>query len=139
MSEPKNILVADDSENDFFLIKGGFRKAGLHHKFFHVADGKKAFAYLNGEDGYSDRATWPFPHLLLLDIKMPGVDGFDLLRLLCERPDIKVPFIAMLSGSIVPEDARTATDLGAAAYYVKPHDTAELETLARAINERFFI
>jgi CheY-like chemotaxis protein len=136
-SPGRNILVADDCDDDFFLLKAAFQKAGLNHRLQHVANGQLALAYLKGEVPYADRKLWPFPDLVVLDIKMPVMSGFEVLKELREQPDFKGPVIVMLSGSVVAEDASKAMELGAAHYFTKPMDFNELTKMARTIDSQW--
>src|SRR5436309_14494688 len=74
------VLAVEDSSDDYLLIKRGFRKMERIRLVGQVADGEEAMAYLKGEGKYANRQEFPFPDLLLLDLKMPGVDGFVFLR-----------------------------------------------------------
>src|SRR6267154_114381 len=116
MSASKIVLVADDSENDFFLLQTAFKFAGLPHLLIPVSNGQMVVAYLQGEKPFSDRTIWPLPDILILDVKMPILGGFDVLRFLRQHPDLKAPAAVMLSGSILKDDQRQAASLGAAAY-----------------------
>jgi len=137
MSASKTVLVADDSENDFFLLHTAFKIAGLPHLLIPVSNGQVVLAYLKGEDPFSDRANWPFPDILILDVKMPSLDGFDVLRFLREHPGLKAPAAIVLSGSILEDDQRQAASLGAAAYYKKPVGRSEFVALAKEIDQRW--
>src|SRR5689334_13298827 len=86
MNNSKVILVADDDENDVVFLRRAFAKSGLLHTIIHVSDGHKAIEYLLGEGIYADRKSNPFPDLLLLDVKMPKTDGFDVLATLQALP-----------------------------------------------------
>jgi len=137
MANPKNVLVADDSGDDFVLIRQAFRRAGLPHKLDQVLDGEQALAYLMGEPPFSDRKQFPFPDLMLLDVMMPRATGFDVLSFLRERPDVPVPLIVILSGSVLPEDSKKALELGAKEYFTKPREIKGFTELARTIDERW--
>jgi CheY-like chemotaxis protein len=137
MASQKLILVADDSSDDFLLIQAAFRKAGLPHELYHVIDGDQALAYLRREAPFEDAERFPFPDLMLLDLMMPRMSGFDVLALLRERPDLRIPVIVMLSGSILPEDAQKALKLGAVDYFSKPTTLAALVELASTFHRRW--
>jgi len=137
MAKEKQVLVAEDSEDDFTLLRIAFQKAGLAHHLSHVRNGEEAIRYITGESPFSDRAAYPFPELLLLDIMMPGTNGFDVLTFLRGHDAFKVPVILMLSGSVVPEDAKKAIDLGATAYFSKPTEFTELIGLVKTIDHHW--
>jgi DNA-binding response OmpR family regulator len=136
MAEQKSVLVADDSHNDFLVFQLACRKAGWPHKLFRVHDGEEALAYLKGDPPFADRELWPFPDIVVLDAKMPKMNGFELLMSLRERADILVP-IVMLSGSIVSEDKSRALRLGAADYLTKPAETSEMVALVQSLEQRW--
>jgi CheY-like chemotaxis protein len=136
MSNAKVILVADDDENDVFFLRRAFAKSGLVHTIIHVSDGQKAIEYLLGEGIYADRRANPFPDLLLLDLKMPRTDGFDVLATLRSLPGLDLP-IVVFSTSALLVDVQMAKKLGALDYVVKPADQDEMLKLALAIHERW--
>ena len=132
-----HILIADDSDDDFLLLKAAFRKAGLTHKLIHVHDGEQTMMYLQGTKPFHDRNTFPFPDLLMLDIKMPHGNGFEVLEELRKRPEIRLP-VVMFSASSAQQDVQMAMELGAADYFVKPLSLQAMAELAATLNERWF-
>jgi CheY-like chemotaxis protein len=136
MSNPKIILVADDDENDVFFLRRAFAKSGLLHTIIHVSDGQKAVQYLLGEGIYADRKGNPFPDLLLLDLKMPGTDGFDVLAMVRSLPQLDLP-IVVFSTSALMVDIQTAKKLGALDYMAKPVDQDEMIKVALTLHERW--
>src|SRR6266853_2130938 len=135
ISNARHVLVADDDENDVLLLRFAFQKAGLSHTLIDVRDGQEAINYLSGKTSQNgDHAKLK---LFLLDLKMPFVDGFDVLRWLqaCPEP-ISLP-VVMLSSSALNEDKNKAKDLGARDYLAKPTDMRELTKLAHALHERW--
>jgi len=136
MSEPKIILVADDDENDVFFLRRAFAKTGLLHTIIHVSDGQKCIEYLLGEGRYADRQANPFPDLLLLDLKMPKTDGFDVLATLQTLPQVDLPVI-VLSTSALMVDIQMAKKLGARDYVVKPVDQDEMVKVVMHFHERW--
>ena len=112
------ILVAEDSEMDAFVLRKAFSMAGLPHKLVFVNDGGQAIDYLKGMPPYSDRERFPAPDLLLLDLKMPKVDGFQVLRWMQFLGLDNIP-VVVLSGSNLDSDKDEAMRLGANEYHVK--------------------
>jgi CheY-like chemotaxis protein len=114
------ILLAEDDPNDTLLISRAFQKAGLGNVLKCVNDGEQAVEYLQGENEYADRARFPLPFLLLLDLKMPGTDGFEVLRWIRAQPDFKRLLVVVLTSSNLQADVDRAYELGANSYLVKP-------------------
>lgn len=136
MSNAKVILVADDDANDVFFLRRAFTKSGFLHTIIHVSDGQKAIDYLLGSGAYADRNANPFPDLLLLDLKMPKTDGFEVLATLQSVTAIQLPVI-VLSTSALPVDVQSAKKLGAAEYLVKPVDHDEMMKVVLNLHERW--
>ncbi len=121
-----HILQVEDEPGDVLEPRRAIEKARPGCHFHWVRNGDQAIDYLSGAGAYADRSTHPFPCLVLLDLSLPGVDGFDLLAWVAAHPQWRsLPFI-VLSGSNNPEDERHALKLGALAYYVKRPDDYSL-------------
>src|SRR5438045_4400755 len=120
MAARKAILVADDSEEDIFILQRAFIKAGIDVRISSVKDGQEAVDYLAGEGEFKDRTAHPLPRLMLLDLKMPKMDGFDVLRWLEKHPKLKRLPVTVLTSSDEDKDVDRAYDLGANSYVVKP-------------------
>src|SRR4051812_1826794 len=78
-SDGRTVLLVEDTEDDVFFMKDTMKRAGLLNPLQVVGDGRKAIDYLNGNGGYSDRKRFPFPCLVLLDLKLPEYSGFEVL------------------------------------------------------------
>ena len=127
------ILVADDDANDIFLLQRAFREAEIHNPLHAVADGQEAIDYLSGAGKYSDRSQFPWPALVILDLKMPRKTGLEVLEWLrSERGLCCLPTI-MHSTSAHPADVERAYRLGANAFVVKPSSLSDRADLARMI------
>ncbi len=116
------VLIVEDDQNDAFFIKRAFELSGVSHKphiCWNIADAKH---YLKGTGGYTDRHQFPVPNMMVLDIKMPGGTGFDLLVWIRDHPDVRIIPTLMMSSSSRPEDVKLAYCLGANAYMCKPID-----------------
>jgi len=136
-SPPNIILLAEDDENDVILIKQALKSVSQQHKIRHVHNGEECIEYLAGDVPYNDRETFPFPSFLLLDLKMPRQDGFDVLRWLQAHPELSLPVI-VLTGSGLPRDKTQSLELGAREFHSKPTAFEETVALAAAICERWF-
>src|SRR5690349_8161125 len=103
MNDGTTILLAEDREDDIILVQKAFEKGGIHNPLFVVRDGQDAIDYLSGVFPFSDRDRFPNPGLLLLDLKMPRVDGFEVLRWLKTQPNLAPLRVVVLTSS---EDIR---------------------------------
>lgn len=133
MVETPVILVAEDDPNDIFFLRRAFQKAGIKCQIQDVGNGQEAIFYLQGAAPYGNRANYPLPQLLLLDLKMPLMNGFDVLEWLRNRPELAQLPALVLSSSGHEEDVRRARLLGARDYLVKPNDLSQLAQLARDV------
>jgi CheY-like chemotaxis protein len=131
------VLIAEDDPNDVFLLKRAFEKAGVNNPVVVARNGQEAIDYLNGSGKFIDRTVHPLPGLMFLDLKMPLVDGFDVLAWLHTRPmDSKVP-VVVLSSSNQERDIKQARQMGADDYRVKPQQFEELLEMVREIHDRW--
>ena len=89
MPENSVILLVEDRDDDVVLIRKAFEKAGLTNPFHVAHDGEEAIAYLSGEGKFSNRVEFPLPWLILLDLKMPKVNGFEVLQWIRSQPRAK--------------------------------------------------
>lgn len=135
MNYNQTILLVDDSPNDLFLMRRVFKKVEFDCPLQEVHDGEEAIAYLNGDGEYGDRARFPLPAVMLLDLNMPMKDGFDVLEWVRTKADLKRLSVIVLSASERPEDIERAFDLGAHSYLVKPRTLEELTKMVRCLRE----
>ena len=131
------VLVIDDNENDLALIVRAFERGGLKNSVQVAKGGASGLAYLNGEPPYHDRAKHPQPVLVLLDISMPGLDGFEVLKWIRRQPSFAHLPVVMLTASEEISAVNKAYQLWATSFLVKPLDfwnAAELmESLQRMV------
>jgi CheY-like chemotaxis protein len=134
---PVAILLVDDDPNDMLLVQRALKKAGLSYPLIHRRDGEEAIDYLSGKPPYSDRAKHPLPTLILLDIKMPKLNGFDVLSWMQRQPTLaKIP-VVIFTASAREEDQSQAQKLGAVGYRAKPVDFGELVDIIRDVDARW--
>jgi CheY-like chemotaxis protein len=127
------ILVAEDNADDVFLLNRALKKARVANPVRFVSDGEEVMAYLRGEGKFADRAEHPFPGLLLLDIKMPRLDGLETLALIRSDPRYKRLVVILLTSSNREQDINEAFDLQANSYLVKPARPEEMVGLLEQI------
>ena len=132
------ILYVEDDESDLTVLQHAFRLAHVEIPLSHVSDGQAAVEYLTGHGIYHDRARFPFPNLLLVDVKMPRMGGLELLQWVRVRPEFAGLVIIMFSSSDHDRDIRRACELGANSYVVKPHGLQAGVRLARALENWWF-
>jgi len=128
------ILIAEDDDNDVFFVERAFKQLQVQNPRRRVKDGEDAIAYLSGDGEFSDRQQHPLPCFLLLDLKMPRKNGFDVLGWVRQQPGLKRLPIAVLTSSREVPDINHAYDLGANTYLVKPVKFEELVETIKALN-----
>jgi CheY-like chemotaxis protein len=127
------ILVAENDSSDERLLKWAITNAGIPAPVFFVHDGAEAMDYLLGIPPYHDRAKYPFPRLLIVNLKMPRVDGFELLSWLQKLPGLDKLAVAVMSGPSWQQDFERARALGANLYLNKWLDFSELVQAIKAL------
>jgi CheY-like chemotaxis protein len=130
-----HILIGEDNEDDVFIMREAFRKAGAKHVFHVVCDGAEIVNYLKGEAAYGDRKQHPFPDILLLDLNMPRMNGFEVLEWLRHDDRCGRLMVHVLTASSRESDVERAYKMGANGYILKPARLDELVALASAIEQ----
>lgn len=121
------VLIAEDDENDAFLIQRAFSKSGFTRMPHICRDGLETIAYLEGKAEFADRQRFPFPRVLVTDLKMPRFNGFELLQWAREHPEFLIIPTIVMSSSDDPSDVKYAYCLGANAYLTKPSSAREMQ------------
>ena len=127
------ILLAEDDENDIFLLQRAVRDAAIRHPLVIARDGQEAVDFLEGAGQFADRARFSLPCLILLDIKMPRKTGLDVLEWLAGREKLRMLPVIMFSSSPRAEDVAQAYRMGANAFIVKPSSLERRAELFRVI------
>jgi len=132
--DPYTILLVEDDLNDIFLVKRAFKMARIENPLQVVTDGQEAIGYLRGEGKYENRQTYPLPKLIVMDIKMPRLTGFEVLEWVKGNNKTlrRIPTV-IVSSSDNPADINRAYELGANAYMVKPMEFRAVEHLFESI------
>ena len=127
------VLLVEDDVNDVFLIRRALAKAGITTALRVVGDPADAILYLKGEGQFTDRGQFPVPALMLLDLKLEGGTGFDVLRWVRQMSGIRRLPVIVLTSSSADRDINLAYDLGANSYVVKPLTFPNLVDLVRMV------
>ena len=122
MARSLNILLVEDNPDDAFLVSTAVERTLAGIRVLLVQNGQEAIRYLDGQSPYDDRSRHPFPDLVLLDLKMPVVNGFEVLDWIRSQPGLRRLPVIVLTGSLLPEDTQKAYEAGANSYLIKPLD-----------------
>lgn len=126
-------LLVDDNDDDIRLVHRAFTKARVTNPLQIVRSGEEAIQYLVGKEKYANRREYPLPGLVLLDIKMPGLDGLDVLQWIRQQPDLGEIGVIMLTSSDDMRDVNRAYELGADSFLVKPLDFERFAEISQAL------
>jgi CheY-like chemotaxis protein len=131
---PPTVLLVDDglAERKLFAMAG--KKAGVSYALQEAGDGAEAITYLLGEGVYANRVAHPFPALVMLDLNMPGMSGFEVLEWIRNQPSARDLPVIMWTSSTSEADIAQASALGANSYLVKPLSLAALVDMVRTID-----
>jgi CheY-like chemotaxis protein len=133
----KNILLADDSADDVFLIRSAFKKGGFADPIYVVSDGEQVLQYLRGQGPYANRQQHPVPHLLLLDLNMPRLNGFEVLSWIRGRQEWMCLPVIVLTTSFYGPEIKRAYDLGANSFITKPPEFSHLVASLKEVGEHW--
>jgi len=139
MLQNATVLLAEDDPDDVLLTQIAFEKARLLNPLQVVRDGEEAIAYLRGEGRYANRRNYPMPILLLLDLKMPKVSGFQVLEWLRHKPALQHLSVAIMTSSDHDPHIARAYELGADSYLIKPPDAEALLALVQRLHAYWLI
>lgn len=129
----KPILLVEDDENDVFFLTKALAKAGVKNPLHVVHDGREAIDYIEGKGRFADRAAYPMPYLMLVDLKLPQVKGLDVVKRVREVVSRSV-IVVVLSSSRDTRDVTEAYRCGANSYLSKPSNFDGLLELVRALD-----
>jgi len=135
MAEHAVILLAEDEEDYVLLIQRAFAQAKIPNPLHVVWNGQEAISYLKGDGKYSNREEYPLPDLLLLDLRMPRVNGLEVLQWIRAQPGLAPLRVLVLTSSDQIRDVNEAYKLGANSFLVKPMDFQDFAQLSRLIQE----
>ena len=122
MDEMPLVLVVEDDQDHATLIRAAFKSQDVRFPFRVFGDGQEAIDYLCGEPPFEDRTRNPLPAVIILDLQLPRVSGFEVLEWVQGRPQLRDIPVLVFTSSTNPEDEERAYSLGAQAYCQKPKD-----------------
>jgi CheY-like chemotaxis protein len=134
----RTILLVEDETPDAMLLLRGFQKADVLNPVVHLTNGDEALAYLAGIREYGNRTQYPLPALILLDLKLPGMTGIQLLQWMRVQGEIRRIPVVVLTNDDNPDTIDAAYDLGANSYLVKPGNSADIGRMVQAI-QRYWV
>jgi CheY-like chemotaxis protein len=132
--EAFTVLMAEDDEHDIVAVKRAWKKHHISNPLYVVNDGEECLDFLHRRGKYSEPGTAPRPGILLLDIKMPKMDGLAVLKQIREDGHLHRLPVIILTTSTAEEDRLRSYDLGVNAYIVKPVGFANFSEAVRTIN-----
>lgn len=127
--EPIVILLVEDDEAHAEIVRRNFETCRMANRLVHVTDGQAALDYLYRRNGYADPLASPRPGVVLLDLRLPKVDGMDVLKTVKADPDLGLIPVVILTTSKAEADMVQAYGLRANSYLVKPVDFAHFTQL----------
>lgn len=120
MNESNTILLVEDDRDDVFIFGRALKSARIGNPLVVVRSGQEAVDYLSHEGAYTDREKYPAPFVIFLDLKLPYLDGFEVLTWIRHQPALHAIPVVVLTGSDETRDHQKAYALGARSYLVKP-------------------
>ncbi|MGM0510303.1 MAG: response regulator [Thermoplasmatota archaeon] len=128
------MLLVEDDPNDVLLLKHAFEKLEVSLDLETFAKGEEALSFLKEADGFSEDDDH-FPYIIILDLKLPGKSGFDVLKWIREQDDLQHVPVIILSSSAHKKDILKSYRLGANSYLVKPVNHDDLIGMVRTIKD----
>jgi CheY-like chemotaxis protein len=121
------VLIAEDNDNDVVMLRRAFRQLGHTGPVQFVRDGEEAIAYLAGGGVFARRREFPLPDFILLDLKMPRKNGFEVLQWIRTQPNLAQVRTVVLTTSDALNEVTRAYELGAASFLTKPLNFTEFK------------
>ncbi len=133
----RTVLYVEDEEDDVLFMRRAFKRAGLEQGLLAVRDGQEAIAYLAGEGAYGDRGQHPVPSMVLLDLNLPLVSGFEVLKWVRQNCQLHSLPVVVFSSSARSEDRAKAQQLGADEYVEKPSSGSDFVHVAEGLKAKW--
>jgi CheY-like chemotaxis protein len=128
------LLIVEDNEDDIFFVERIFRQIGARCELRFARDGIEAIDYLSGKGAFHDRTKYPMPTIILMDLKMPRRNGFEVLEWMHNQPEIRLIPTIVVTSSTLQEDVTKAYRLGANAVMNKPVDKDSLLQMLKSFH-----
>lgn len=132
-SGPFTILVVEDNAEEVIILQRAFKKTGMDIAVQFVVNGEEAIDYLSGAEQFRDRASYPEPDLVIMDLKMPRKGGFEVLEWFRNLQEGALIPIIVLTASNRDSDVLRAYSLGASSYFIKPTSFDEFRSLIKVV------
>jgi len=127
--EPVTILLVEDDMGHAEIVMRNLEDCRVANRIVHVTDGQAALDYLLRKNGYTDAAVYPMPGIILLDLRLPKVDGLEVLRIIKEHEHLRLIPVVVLTTAAMESDMVQAYDKGASSFLVKPVDFEKFSKL----------
>jgi CheY-like chemotaxis protein len=137
MTRAGEVLFVDDETDWIDLLQMAFERAGMPNAVTGVNDGEEAIRYLRGETPYTNRASHPLPKLVLLDLRLPGMHGFEVLRWIRRQPALAALPVVVITGMQKPGELERAHELGANGFLIKPVLFPKVVEMAQKLREHW--
>lgn len=140
LTSDKIILIVEDSPEDYEATLRAFKRPNLINPLYHCVDGLEALDFLQHKNAYQDKAKYPRPHVILLDLNLPKMDGREVLRRIKEDPELKSIPVIVMTTSNDDLDIQKCYDIGANSYIHKPVDLQKfIEAIQKMVDYWFGI
>jgi CheY-like chemotaxis protein len=131
----RTILLVEDETTDATLLTNAFEKARVANPVIHLTNGDDVLLYLAGKGAYEDRMKYPLPAVILLDLKLPGATGMQILQWMRVQGEIRRIPVVVLTADDNPKTVDAAYDLGANSYLVKPGNATDVARMVQSIQQ----
>jgi CheY-like chemotaxis protein len=131
------VLLVDDEPDDALFVRKGLLVVRPDARLVVVGDGVHAVNYLEGKQPYSERLLFPFPNLILLDLRLPMMSGLQVLKWIRQRAEFASMPVVVLTASLDKRDRTACEHLGANDYVLKPLGLENMRTAIREITNRW--
>ena len=133
------VLIADDSDTDVFFLLRAFAQAKVTNPIYVVRNGRDALDYLQAKGAYSNRSQFPAPKIVLLDLRMPDPDGFELLKWKQNDPEMRGVLFVAMSNFGTAQSVNRAYAAGATTFLNKPLNASDIRNLVEAFDQHWHV